>query len=145
MTAKYVLPILALVFLIASPLLSQTIDSIDLNNDGYIDGIYKCNADYDGKSASVMVAMNGRGDGTELMMFAADTRETGDFYGFATGTVGGENNSVFSGTTQAGVPFTFSIQYGNQIEAGFYDNITLEGDYVIPNGSTAHMTCDQAY
>lgn len=145
MKAKILLPILALICVIASPLLSQTADTINLDNDGYIDGIYKCTADHDGKTDQVTIALNGRGDGSQVMMIAADKRESGDFYGVGTGTVSGAGNTSFSGTTYAGTTFSFSVQYGNQIQAGFYDNITLTGTHGLPSGSTAQMTCDQAY
>lgn len=85
--------------------------TLEVDNQGKIDGIYRCTYGLGGKEQSAYVSVNGKRDGQSIFVVADVAENSLGVNGWGAGTVrgDGEGGLVFAGTTDTQLPFGFTV------------------------------------
>lgn len=84
---------------------------LELDNQGQIDGIYRCTYNFGSKEQSAYVSVNGKRDGQSIFVVADVAENTLGVNGWGAGVArdDGEGGYVFAGTTDTQLPFSFVV------------------------------------
>ena len=85
---------------------------LEVDNQGRIDGIYRCAFQIGAKAQAVYVSVNGKRDGQSIFVVADVTENSAGISGWGAGDVtdDGQGGYLFGGETDNQLPFAFAVQ-----------------------------------